>query len=67
MNWILSYCPFQKQFHIEEEPKFWTTTEGVFRRARFEGCAYVPIRRCKSSREAMKWIKIYLERDNKLS
>jgi hypothetical protein len=35
--YYLSYCPYQKEYHIESEREFWETTFGVFKRSKFNG------------------------------
>ena len=53
--YILSYCPYQKSYHIEEEKLFWEMTFQVFKRSKFDGCAYVPIRKFNSYGEYASW------------
>lgn len=55
--YILSYCPHQKQYHIETENEFWDRTMRSYEKCKFKGCSYTPIKRVKSYGEYVEWFK----------
>jgi len=55
--YILSYCPYQKQYHIEDEKEFWERTENVYERVKFKGCAYTPIKQFETYGDYTIWFK----------
>lgn len=62
--YYLSYCPYQKEYHIESEREFWETTFGVFKRSKFNGCAYVPIKQFPDYESCAKYFSQLLRAES---
>jgi hypothetical protein len=57
MSYFLSYCPYQKNFHIETEETYWDRVFDIYKRTDFEGCAYVPIKKFETYGAYVSWFK----------